>query len=63
VDGALLRVTVENDYDPDSPAPRKTGLGLTNIRNRLASRYGDDARLDIQKTDTRFRAELIFPRG
>jgi two-component system, LytTR family, sensor histidine kinase AlgZ len=63
VDGALLRVTVENDYDPDSPAPRKTGLGLTNIRNRLASRYGDNARLDIQKTDTRFRAELIFPRG
>ncbi len=63
VDGGLLRVTVENDYDPDSPAPRKTGLGLTNIRNRLASRYGDNARLDIQKSDTRFRAELILPRG
>jgi two-component sensor histidine kinase len=63
VDGGLLRVTVENDFDPDSPAPRKTGLGLTNIRNRLASRYGDGARLDIQKTDNRFRAEIILPRG
>jgi hypothetical protein len=63
LDGPLLRVTVENDFDPDSPAPRKTGLGLTNIRNRLASRYGENARLDIQKGDTRFRAELILPRG
>jgi two-component system sensor histidine kinase AlgZ len=63
IDGHLLRVTVENDFDPDSPAPRRTGLGLTNIRNRLAARYGEKARLDIQKGETRFRAELILPRA
>jgi LytS/YehU family sensor histidine kinase len=63
IDGPLVRITVENDYDPDTPAPRKSGLGLTNIRSRLAARYGDEARLDIQKTDNRFRAELIVPRA
>jgi two-component system, LytTR family, sensor histidine kinase AlgZ len=63
IDGALLRVTVENDFDPDSPVPRRTGLGLANIRNRLSARYGENARLDIQKGETRFRAELILPRA
>jgi two-component sensor histidine kinase len=59
----LLRVVVENDYDPETPAPRKSGLGLSNIRNRLAARYGDSARLDVDKTDSRFRAEVILPAG
>ena len=54
---------MENDFDPESPAPRRTGLGLTNIRNRLLARYGEKARLDIQKGETRFRAELILPRA
>lgn len=61
LDSGLLRVIVENDYDLDTPAPRKSGLGLSNIRNRLAARFGDSARLDIHKTDSRFRAEIIMP--
>ena len=40
-----LEVSVENEFDPDSPAPRRNGLGLRNVRSRLATRFGDAARL------------------
>jgi two-component system sensor histidine kinase AlgZ len=62
-DRGLLRVAVENGYDPETPSPRRSGLGLTNIRDRLAARYGDAARLDVLKTANLFRAELILPRA
>ena len=31
-----MEVSVENDFDPDSPTPRRNGLGLRNVRSRLA---------------------------
>ena len=36
-----LYILVENDFDPDSPAPRKTGMGLANVRkpDRDAARH------------------------
>ena len=40
---ASLAVTVDNPVDPDRPAGRGTGLGLRNVRERLASAYGGDA--------------------
>ena len=56
-----LHVMVENDFDPDSPAPRKTGLGLTNVRNRIAARHGEYGRCDVQVTESRHRVELLLP--
>src|SRR5580700_1235377 len=60
IDG-LLEVSVENGFDPDSPAPRRHGLGLRNVRSRLETRFGADARLTAQTTENRFRAEMIVP--
>jgi LytS/YehU family sensor histidine kinase len=56
-----LRITVENPFDPDAPATRKTGFGLVNVRNRLQARYGADGKLDIQIDDHRYRVMLSFP--
>lgn len=69
--GALLRVRVENDVDPDDVAVAAGkgegmgagGIGLQNVRQRLAAAYGHEAgvhwgRLDGQPV---FRVELVLP--
>jgi two-component system sensor histidine kinase AlgZ len=56
-----LEVSVENDFDPDSPSPRRHGLGLRNVRNRLATRFGSNGRLIAQAANNQFRAEMVVP--
>jgi LytS/YehU family sensor histidine kinase len=60
VDGSM-EVSVENDFDPDSPTPRLSGLGLRNVRSRLATRFGDAARLTAHVENNQFRAEMVVP--
>ena len=57
----LLEVSVENGFDPESPAPRRSGLGLRNVRTRLERRFGPTARLIAQPQENRFRAEFAVP--
>jgi LytS/YehU family sensor histidine kinase len=54
-------LTVENPCDADRPAGRGTGLGLRNVRARLQSEYGDDARLHSEERDGRFIARIEVP--
>jgi two-component system sensor histidine kinase AlgZ len=61
VNRGLLEVSVENGFDPESPAPRRSGLGLRNVRSRLATRFGDVAHLSAHSNDNRFRAEMVVP--
>jgi LytS/YehU family sensor histidine kinase len=61
VNKGLLEVSVENGFDPESPSPRRSGLGLRNVRNRLATRFGDVAHLSAHATENRFRAEMVVP--
>jgi LytS/YehU family sensor histidine kinase len=60
VDGSM-EVRVSNDFDPDSPSPRRHGLGLRNVRGRLATRFGDAARLTARVENNQFRAEMVVP--
>ncbi|MGI8744027.1 MAG: sensor histidine kinase [Bryobacteraceae bacterium] len=60
-DDGLLRLSVENEFDADSPAARKHGLGLSNVRSRLRARYENRARLDTEIKGACFLAELILP--
>jgi two-component system sensor histidine kinase AlgZ len=60
VDGSM-EVSVENDFDPDSPSPRRHGLGLRNVRSRLMTRFGDKARLTAHVENNQFRAEMVVP--
>lgn len=56
-----LEVSVENGFDPDSPAPRRHGLGLRNVRSRLETRFGPAAKLSASASENQFRAEMIVP--
>ena len=58
--GGRLRLTVENPAGA-GPAPGGSGLGLANVRQRLAGLYGDDAGLDARLADGAFRVELAMP--
>src|SRR5581483_8037199 len=35
-----LKISVANNYDPDTPPRRRSGVGLVNVRARMAARYG-----------------------
>jgi LytS/YehU family sensor histidine kinase len=56
-----LVVSVENVFDPEKPAPRRGGMGLANVRERLKARYDDRARLETSARGTTFLAQLVLP--
>jgi two-component system sensor histidine kinase AlgZ len=59
--GAGLTVIIENPCDPDRPRKSGTGLGLSNVRSRIRSLFGNDARLDVEESDAYFRISLVIP--
>jgi LytS/YehU family sensor histidine kinase len=59
-DNGILKFTIENPFDPDAPASR-SGIGLENVRQRLAARYGSAARMEVQTEPTRYRVILTLP--
>ena len=44
--GERLEIVVENDGDPIATQSPGTGVGLRNVRDRLAARFGGDASLE-----------------
>jgi len=59
--GETLVIAVENPRDPDSPDPKGAGIGLRNVRRRLAALYGGDADIRVQSERESFRVELRLP--
>lgn len=57
----LLSVVVENLFDPNAPPRRKGGVGLANVRQRLAARYGNQAGFEAKAEGDRFRVALSLP--
>ncbi|MFN2387218.1 MAG: sensor histidine kinase [Thermoanaerobaculia bacterium] len=56
--GRRLRIVIENPCDPDAPPARGTGLGLANVRARLAARYGPDAIFAARHLEDRYLVVL-----
>jgi hypothetical protein len=61
--GEALHVSIENPRDPEAPGRRGTGIGLQNVRRRLAALHGDRAELRVVSSAETFRVELRFPAG
>ena len=59
--GERLRVVIENPRDPETPGRKSTGIGLENVRRRLAAVYGHEATLHVQAAGPIFRVELSLP--
>ena len=56
-----LAITVENTFDPESTVARRGGMGLSNVRRRLHSRYGEQANLQVCADADRFCVSLLLP--
>lgn len=63
--GGLLSIRVSNPYDPDHKAAKRSGIGLNNIRQRIAARYGDRGRFEVERDEREqlFQAEIRIPCG
>jgi signal transduction histidine kinase len=60
--GSLLRIRVENDADPDDTSTKAgNGIGLVNVRQRLAAAYGREAGVHWAREDNIFRVDLVLP--
>jgi sensor histidine kinase YesM len=57
----LLRVEIENEFDPESPASSRHGLGLRNVRDRLRALYENRARVDTSSANNSFVVEIELP--
>lgn len=58
--GRRLRIVIANPADPDRPPARGEGIGLANVRGRLAAVYDDAATLRATESDGRFRVEIAI---
>jgi LytS/YehU family sensor histidine kinase len=56
-----VSIEVENSFDPDAPAKRRSGVGLANVRQRLHTRYGNLASFAVKTEGDRFRVALTLP--
>jgi LytS/YehU family sensor histidine kinase len=56
-----LIIQIENPIDPDCPKRKGSGLGLKNVRSRLDTLYGNEARVDVEETNKYFRVILSLP--
>jgi hypothetical protein len=59
--GDGLVVEVENPCDSERPPSRGAGVGLANVRARLAAAYAHRGVLEVEVDPERFRARLLLP--
>jgi hypothetical protein len=59
--GDRLAIAVENPRDPDAMPRARGGVGLENVRKRLAIVFGGAARIDAVASPSGFRVALDLP--
>jgi sensor histidine kinase YesM len=59
--GAELWIAITNPRDADAPARSGAGIGLQNVKRRLAALHGQEAGVRVLPGDDSFRVELRLP--
>jgi sensor histidine kinase YesM len=59
--GSMLHIGVDNDIDADMAQRSGAGIGLANVRQRLAAAYGHEASVHCSCVGNLFRVELALP--
>src|SRR5215469_11791186 len=56
-----LFIQIANNFDPEMPRRRGAGVGLVNVRQRIATRYGDRASFSAQAENDQFCVSITIP--
>lgn len=56
-----IKITVENNYDPETVPRKGEGIGIKNIQNRLKLTYNQDNLVTIEKLNNLFRVNIFIP--
>ena len=58
----FLKIEIRNDFDPELPGRKGTGLGLQNVRQRVELSYEDAGLVKWSSKDGEFIVTLLIPR-
>jgi len=61
-DQDFMKTVITNDYDPQVPSMKGTGVGLQNVRQRIELGYKDKASIHWTGEDGVFTVTILFPR-
>ena len=57
-----MKTVISNDYDPQVPTMKGTGVGLQNVRQRIQLGYKDKGSVSWEGKDGVFTVNILFPR-
>ncbi len=57
-----MKAVISNDYDPEIPTRKGTGVGLQNVRQRIALAYKDQGNVQWSGEEGVFTVNILFPR-
>ena len=59
---SVLQIAIDNDVDTDAPPAREgAGIGLANVRQRLACAYGHEASIHCTRHADRYTVAIAMP--
>ncbi len=58
----FMKAVISNDFDPEIPTRKGTGVGLENVRQRIQLAYQGKGMVQWNSTDGIFRVTILFPR-
>lgn len=62
VDNGYMKTVVSNDYDPQIPTRKGTGVGLQNVRQRIELAYQEKGSVKWKGENGVFTVTVLFPR-
>jgi sensor histidine kinase YesM len=58
----VMKAVVINDYNPEIPSRRGTGVGLQNVRQRIELAYEGRGSVSWKAEENEFKVSILFPR-
>ena len=58
-----FKISVENNFDPESVPRKGAGIGIKNIQNRMKLIYNQDNLVVVDKKGSNFRVTIYIPLG
>ena len=60
-ENGYIKITVENNFDPEAVSHKGEGIGLKNIANRLKLTYNQDNLLTTYRSNNTYKAVILIP--